>query len=457
MSIAAALSTIAGSANVLEGDLAVSRNPGYTRENLGATLLVRPGTVDEVAAIVRLAAERGIPIVPQGGLTGLVQGAVSRHGDLILSLERLNRIEHVDPNDRTLTAEAGVKLQQAQEAATAHNLMLPVDIAARGTATLGGNVATNAGGQRVMRYGMTRDMVLGLEVVLPDGEILSMMSGLLKNNTGYDLKHLFIGSEGTLGVVTRMVLRLHEAPARLATALAACVGFADVPKLLRHASRHLGGKLTSFEVMDPDYYVDTAELLGMTPPLATGHGSYVIVEASGAESDDVGRDLETMLGAALETELIFDAVVAKSEAERQNIWRIREDSEAIERRYAACLWYDVSLRLSRYDAYLQTLRQELAALQPPLAFRYFGHVADGNLHLMAGSPVADPGLHAIVDRIVYDPLKALAGSVSAEHGIGLEKRSYLAHSRTPGEIALMQKIKALIDPRNLLNPGKIFE
>ena len=206
------------------------RHPGYTRENLDAGVLVRPGSTDEVAAVMRHLYARGIPVVPQGGLTGLVQGAVSRPGEVILSLERMKRIERVDPVDRVMVAEAGVTLEAAQEAAAAHGLMVPVDIGARGACTLGGNVATNAGGQRVMRYGMTRDMVLGLEVVLPDGEVLPMMHALVKNNTGYDLKHLFIGAEGTLGVVTRVVLRLHEAPVRIGD------GAGRLRELCRHSA-----------------------------------------------------------------------------------------------------------------------------------------------------------------------------------------------------------------------------
>jgi FAD/FMN-containing dehydrogenase len=453
----ASLAAIVGASNVLQGDLLALKNPGYTRENLGAGLLVRPGSTEEVASIMRLLHTRAIPVVPQGGLTGLVQGAVTRPGDVILSLERMNRIEGVDPVDRTLTAEAGVTLEEAQRSAAAHRLMLPVDIAARGTCTLGGNVATNAGGQRVMRYGMTRDMVLGLEVVLADGTILPMLSALMKNNTGYDLKQLFIGAEGTLAIVTRMVLRLHEAPARMVTALAASADFAKIPALLRHAARFLGGKLSSFEVMCPAYYRDTARLAGIVPPLPDSYGSYAILEASGAESDDIEQDLTTTLSTALEKGLIADAVVAKSEAERQSIWRIREESEAIERTYPACWSYDISLPLSRFGEYLGMLRHDISVLSPALDFYYFGHAADGNLHLMVGSPAADPEVHARVEETVYNPLRTLGGSVSAEHGIGLERRAFLAYSRSAEEIALMKRLKALLDPKNLLNPGKIFE
>jgi FAD/FMN-containing dehydrogenase len=452
----AALEAIVGAGNVLQGDLYGLRNPGYTRENLAAGLLVRPGNTAEVSALLRYLYRAGIPIVPHGGLTGLVLGAVSKPGDVIVNLERMNRIERVDPVDRVLVAEAGVTLETAQRASEEHHLMVPVDIAARGSATLGGNVATNAGGQRVMRYGMTRDMILGLEVVLPDGEVLCMMSGLVKNNAGYDLKQLFIGSEGTLGIVTRVVMRLHEAPARVATALAACQSFEQIPPLLRHASQHLGGKLTSFEMLDPKYYATTARLSFIAAPIAPAHGSYAILEASGAESDDVDADLEATLATALDEGLILDAVTAKSEAERQAIWTIRENSEPIERLTPACWSYDISLPLSRFAEYLAVVQSTLASIDPEPDFYYFGHVADGNLHLMVGSQASDEDMHRRIEEIVYTPLKTLGGSASAEHGIGLERRHLLNVCRSEGEIALMRRVKSILDPKGLMNAGKVL-
>jgi FAD/FMN-containing dehydrogenase len=412
-----------------------------------------------MSAVLRLCHARRQPVVPHGGLTGLVYGGAVGEDEVILSLEALNRIEAVDVAGRTMRVEAGVTLQRAQEEAERFNLMFPLDLGARGTATIGGNISTNAGGMRVVRYGMMRSLVLGLEVVLADGTVLCSLNRMLKNNAGYDLKQLFIGTEGTLGIVTRADLRLVPRPTSSASAFVACRDFAAMPELLGMLDARLGGQLSAFEVLWPEFYeLTTTAPARSSPLLPYGHGIYVLVEALGADPGADQERFERVLTDALEREVIVDAVMAKSEAERRNMWAPREDVFQMDR-YGPSHSFDVSLAIGDMPRYLETVRRTLQEQVPGAKIWVFGHVADGNLHIAvcAGDAQRHAATFDAVERCVYEPLRGITGSISAEHGIGLERKPYLEISRTQAEIATMRALKAALDPRGILNPGKVID
>jgi len=415
--------------------------------------IVRPRTTAEVADVLRAAHASGAAVVPWGGRTGLVDGA-NAEGAIALSLERMNAIEAIDAEGATMTVQAGCVLQTACEAADAAGLFLPLDLGARGSATIGGNISTNAGGNRVLRYGMMRDMVLGLEAVLADGTVVTSMNRLIKNNTGYDLKQLFIGSEGTLGVVTRAVLRLRPKPTSQNTGFVAVDSFEALPRLLRMLEAELAGTLSAFEVMWPAFYqfVTTEPAKGRAP-LPHGSAFYVLVEMLGSHAEADAERFEAVLGQALEDGIASDAVIAKSQAESDAMWGLRDDVSQPFRNGPA-FTYDISLPIPEMPAYVETVRRDLTAKWPKAELTVFGHLGDGNLHLVAG--VGDRSAKKDVEKIVYAPLAAFAGSVSAEHGIGLQKRDYLGVSRNPVEVAVMRTIKQALDPKGVLNPGKIL-
>jgi FAD/FMN-containing dehydrogenase len=439
-----------GEGSVLSGEDAneAAASP-WTR--LGQPIAVlKPRTTAEVSTALRLAHAAGAAVVPWGGRTGLVDGARA-DGALALSLERMNAVEEIDPASATMRVQAGCPLQAACEAAEAKGLMLPLDLGSRGSATIGGNISTNAGGNRVLRYGMMRDMVLGLEAVLADGTVVGALNSLIKNNTGYDIKHLFIGTEGTLGIVTRAVLRLRPQPASQNVGFVAVEAFEALPRLLRRLELGLGGRLSAFEVMWPEFYdlVTTAPAKG-TPPLPRGHAFYVLIEALGADAAADGEAFEAALASALEDGDIVDAVIAKSDAERGALWALRDDVGQTRRVAERTIAFDVSLPIAAMPAYVAEVRGTL-----PEAV-VFGHLGDGNLHIIAnaGDGSAE-GRHA-VEEMVYRPLRGCAGVVSAEHGIGLMKRPYLTWSRSPEELAVMRAMKAALDPKGTLNPGKVL-
>lgn len=459
ISVADELRQILGDAGVVDAADLASRSAGAFRaDNLQAAALARPTNTDEVAAVVRWCAGRGISLVPQGGLTGVVHGADAGPQQVILSLERMRRIERIDAVQRTATVQAGVTVQALQEAAEAQDLMFPLDLGARGSATLGGVASTNAGGNRVIRYGMTREMVLGLEVVLADGTVVDAMNQQIKNNTGYDLKHWFIGAEGTLGIITRLVLRLRERPVATNVALVACDGFTAVARLLKHMDRALGGCLSAFEVMWPAFYaLVTSPPAPGRPPVPQGHAFYVLVESQGAsEVLDTPR-LQAALASAMEDGLVADAAVAQSEADGRAFWALRDSVELVFQG-GTPIAFDVSLPIGEMAAYVDGLRAALpATVGGPHRLFVFGHLGDGNLHVIVQVPAPDAdAARARVEPLVYGRLQALRGSISAEHGIGLEKKAYLGISRSPQELALMRALKAALDPRNLLNPGKVL-
>lgn len=429
--------------------------PGQTVRQAKAVL--RPASTAEVSELMKRCHAAGQRVVPAGGLSGLVHGTDSDADEVILSLERMSHILDIDPVGRTMTVEAGVPLQAIQEAADAKGLFFPLDLGARGSATIGGNIATNAGGNRVIRYGMTRELVLGLEAVLADGTVLSHLNTLLKNNSGFDLKQLFIGTEGTLGVVTRATLRLFEKPRAQVAALVASDSFEGVTRLLKHMDQSLGGQMTAFEVMWGDVYeVFTTPPSLNRPPLVHGKPFYVLVESMGGDQAKDAERFEAALEGALEGGMIADAALAASLDQVHAFWAIRDDVVQFIR-YGAFYTFDVSLPITAMEAYVAEVKAGMKRRFPDSVMGTFGHLGDCNIHFVACPKSDDPGARRAVEDIVYHPLAQYRGAVSAEHGIGLEKKSYLHLSRTPDEIAMMRRLKATLDPKGILNRGKVID
>ena len=450
------LAAIVGDANVLTGEQVSARAVGWAdRRPCQARAIVRPGSTDEVSRVLAECHAAGQPVVVFGGLTGLVQGSVAGGHEIALSLERMHRIESIDPIGRTMTVQAGAAIERIQEEAEKHGLLYPVDFGARGSAHIGGSAATNAGGNGVIRYGMTRDSVLGLEAVLADGTVIPAMNRMIKNNAAYDVKQLFIGSEGTLGVITRLVLRLRESPRSTQSALVACPTFTDVTRFLKQIDGALGGSLSAFELMWNEFYrmVTTPPSKG-APPLPQTHDYYVLVESAGGDPTRDQAQFEEAIAGAIEAGLVVDAVVCASEAQREALWSLRDDVEGIFR-LGMPVAFDVSLPLAEMEGYVAEVVGRLEREWPAYRRFVFGHLGDGNLHIVAAGPPSVEARHGI-ERCVYEPLASRAGSVSAEHGIGREKRPWLELCRSPAEIALMQKLKQALDPKGILNPGRVL-
>ena len=450
------LAEIVGREALLTGNDVRSRATSWADQSpCQALALVRPASTGQVSQVLAACHAAGQPVVPMGGLTGLVKGCAAGPGEIGLLFDRLNRIENVDPIGRTMTLQAGVAVQTVQDEAEKHGLMYPVDFGARGSAQIGGSVATNAGGNGVIRYGMTRDSVLGLEAVLADGTVISSMNRMIKNNAAYDLKHLFVGSEGTLGVITRLVLRLREQPRSTQTAFVACASFQDVIAVLKHMDASLGGSLSAFEVMWNEFYrlVTTSPAKG-TPPLAQDFPYYILMEASGGDAVRDQEQFEAALGEAIESGIVADAAMATSKAQREAMWGLRDDVEQMFR-MGMPVAFDVSLPLADMEAYVAEAVQRLEREWPAYRRFVFGHLGDGNLHIIACGPPSAEARHGI-ERCVYEPLGKRNGSVSAEHGIGLEKQPWLPLSRSPAELELMRRLKQTLDPKGILNPGRVL-
>lgn len=418
-------------------------------------VILKPSGTEQVAQVLQLCSEAGQALVPLGGKTGLANGHFETGGEFGLSLERMNAIEEIDTANRTMTVQAGCVLQVAAEAAEEHDLLLPLDLGARGSATVGGNVATNAGGNMVIRYGMTRDMVLGLEVVLADGTVVSNLNKMLKNNTGYDLRQWFIGAEGTLGVITRVVLRLRPQPKSQNTALLAVEDFSSVAALLRYLDSHTAGTLCAFEVMWPEFYdFVTREGSLHKPPLPHGSGHYVVVETRGSEPEADAERFQAVLAGAMEEGLVDDAVLAQSQAERNAIWEIRDDVLSFFS-LGPFIPFDISVTIDRMEAFVEDIRAAMAQHDDRICV-FFGHLGDGNLHVNLGNTNFENFDHEAIQELLYGTVEKYAGSVSAEHGIGLSKREQLHRSRSDPELQLMMSLKKMLDPKNILNPNKIF-
>lgn len=426
--------------------------------------LLRPTSIAEISRALEICNRLGQPVVPQGGLTGLARGAVPalpERGEIVLALERYAGVEEIDADAATVTVRAGTPLQALQQAIDEAGFSLGIDLGARGSCQIGGNIATNAGGTRAIRFGVMRDQVLGLEVVLANGTVVSALNKMLKNNAGYDLKHLFIGSEGTLGVITRAVLKLHPRLAAPTTALCAAADYGAVVHLWRRVRKELRTAV-SFEVMWPAFYdFVVRHTPEVTAPLAAQNGFYVLLEcaapAGGSGADDGGADvasLETHLFDWLEEGLIADAAMATSLRQARAMWTLREGL-AIDA-LPNLINFDVSLPIGSIGEFAARCEAALKTRWPQSLNLFYGHIGDSNVHIgVSVANLLEGGTH-VVDQLVYGVVRDLGGSISAEHGIGQLKRPFLGHTRSPEEIELMRTIKRALDPAGILNPGKVL-
>lgn len=429
-----------------------------------AQAIVKPGSTEEVADIVRLCNIFGVPIVPQGGNTGLVLGSVPDESGaaIVLSLTRLNRIRTVDTVNNTMTVESGCILEHIQNAASAAERLFPLSLAAEGSCTIGGNLSTNAGGTAVLRYGNTRELCLGLEVVTPQGEIWSGLRGLRKDNTGYDLRDLFIGAEGTLGIITAAVLKLFPRPKAELTALVALPTPDHALWLLTLAQSHCGPSLTGFEMMS-DFCLQLVikHFPKMRLPFQQNHPQYVLLELSDSESEEhATRMLEHLIGAAMEQEMILDAVLATSIAQSKALWNLREHIPLAQAEEGKNIKHDISIPIARIAEFIRVTDMLLQNAFPGCRMVTFGHLGDGNLHYNVSPPelAADSAFieqQAAINLVVHDSVNRFGGSISAEHGLGALKRDEILRYKTAVEMNLMRAVKNALDPLNLMNPGKV--
>ena len=424
---------------------------------LQAEAVLFPLNTQEVSDIMKYCHAAKQKVVVHGGLTNLVGSTETQANEVVISMEKMNQIEELDVFSRTLTLQAGVILEQAQEAARDKGLLLPLTYGAKGSAQIGGAISTNAGGLQVFRFGMMRNLVLGLEAVLADGTVLSSMKKILKDNSGYDLRQLFIGSEGTLGIVTRAVVKLIEAPRSRNTAFVACLSYEKAISFLKFMDKHLAGQLSTFEVLwGHSYEALTAATSPFSPPIAHGQPFYLLLESLGGRPEEDQVHFFELLEKALEEELIYEAFPALTERDRQQFWAIRE---GVDQLVAFCTYdqhYDISMPTPLIGTYIEDLRKEIGRFEEVECVFSFGHIADGNVHLIIGKKHNRKELTHRINECVYGPLKELGGSVSAEHGIGLDKKAYLPYCRSEQEIELMYTLKKALDPFGLLNSGKIL-
>jgi FAD/FMN-containing dehydrogenase len=429
-----------------------------------ARAVVRPGCTEEVAAVVRHCADERVPIVPQGGNTSLCGAATPSAGGeaIVLSLSRMNRVRALDVDNATLTIEAGATLAQAQAAAAERSLMFPLSLASEGSCTIGGNLSTNAGGTAVLRFGNARELVLGLEVVLADGSLWPGLRGLRKDNTGYDLKQLFIGAEGTLGIITAAVLKLFPAPRSRATALAALDDVDAAVRLLARLKAALADRLVGFELMSRIALDLSRKHHPDLPDPLPGYRWYVLVQADDpADNPALAGQVEAALGQAVEDGLVCDATIAQSDSQRAELWALRENISEAQRREGPNIKHDIALPVSAVASFLRDAEVALARALPGVRWVIFGHLGDGNLHYNLSAPEGI-GAEAFMlrsaeaNRIVHDLVHAAGGSISAEHGIGQLKRDELRRYKSAVELELMARVKVALDPRGLMNPGKVL-
>jgi FAD/FMN-containing dehydrogenase len=427
-------------------------------------LLVRPSTVEEVAALVRICAETRTGIVPQGGNTSLCGGSVPDESgaQIVLNLSRLCRVRDVDPLNDTMTVEAGCLLADLHATAASVDRLFPLSMASEGSSQIGGNLSTNAGGTAVLRYGTARDLVLGLEVVLPDGRIWDGLRALRKDNTGYDLKQLFLGAEGTLGIITAAVLKLFPRPRDVQTALVAVPDVSAAVAWLGTARVVSGGEVTAFELFSRvglDFVL--RHIPGTSDPMPERHDWYVLCEISGGRTPGALREtLEAILTLGIEADLVSDAVVAESEAQRQALWRLRESLSEAQKPEGGSIKHDISVPVSRVAEFIERASAAVTEAIPGCRIVAFGHIGDGNVHFNPSQPpemerLAFLAQWARVSRVVHDIAVDLGGSISAEHGVGRLKRAEIQHYKSEVEIGLMRTIKAALDPLGIMNPGKV--
>lgn len=452
------LEAILGVTGLIRGEQVRQRASSWLDSSPNQALaIMRPSTSEELSKALQICNDNHISVVAMGGMTGLVNGAKAQSNEIGLSLERMNKILELDPTQKTAVVEAGVPLQVLHESALEHDCHFAVDLGARGTATIGGMASTNAGGTEVLRFGMMREQILGLEVVLADGKILSSMRPLLKNNTGYDLKQLFIGAEGTLGIVTKVLVRLRPNPLTNSCALLAVESYPQVLNLLAHLQQKVGQSLGTFEVIWQSFYDHIlANNSSHKAPFSQSYPFAVLVECTGNNPDSDQVNFEAMLEGLFEHGLCVDAVVTTTLEQQQSIWAIRDDIETLMSALNNGIMYDVSLPLKHINDYVNVLQQTLLQEWPDAQVITFGHVGDGNIHLAISLGDGLPAHRDALEYHVYSPLAGLAGSISAEHGIGLDKKAFLYVNRSDDEIELMKRIKQVFDPNGILNPGKIF-
>lgn len=426
-------------------------------EPLQAFCYLLPKNTNEVAQILQICNKHNQPVIVYGGLTNLVGSTETFGNEVIISMEKMNAIEELDTSSRTITCQAGVILENIQKVANENQLLFPLNFGAKGSAQVGGIISTNAGGLRVLRYGMTRNLVLGLEVVLPDGTILNSMKKIIKDNSAYDIKQNFIGAEGTLGVITKAVLKLVEQPKSRVSAYLATNCYENVVKLLKHFDQGLCGQLSGFELIWCETYINqTGADSVFKPVLPSDYEYYILVECLGNHQLKDETLMQELLVAAFENGWIEDAAIAQSEADTKLFWGIREEVHIMNSNCRFAQHYDISLPIPTIGKTISGITKQLKALPEVGRVFAFGHVADGNIHFIIDKENDTKQLKQTIDQIVYSPLKALGGSVSAEHGIGLHKKDYLSLCRTEEEIRTMRLLKKAFDPNNILNRGKVL-
>src|SRR5580704_3453143 len=424
-------------------------------------LILRPGSTTEVSAICKLATEQKIALVPQGGNTGLVGGQTPHHGEVVISTRRLDKIRDIDPASNTLTCESGVVLQVAQQKAAEVDRLFPLSLGAEGSCTIGGNLSTNAGGTAALAFGVAREMALGLEVVLADGRILNGLSKLKKDNTGYDLRNLFIGAEGTLGIITAATLKLFPKPRAIETAFVGLKSPDQALKLLAISQNEAAGSLTSFELLS-DIAVDFSVRHGIDvrDPLAAKHRWYVLMELS-SPRDDARATLEAILAKAMEDGVVDDAVIAANLSQRQAFWKLRDEMSAAQKPEGGSIKHDISVPVVAVPDFLAQADAAVVKLIPGSRPVPFGHLGDGNIHYNVSQPVGSDAADFLarwheVNKVVFDIVMKMGGSISAEHGIGVLKRDELPDVKDKTAIELMRGIKAMLDPLGIMNPGKVL-
>ena len=461
--VAGALAELVGQSNVIVDETAMA--PYLTdwrgRYRGDALCVVRPGDAGEVAAVVSACAARGVAVVPQGGNTGLCGGATPRGGEVVLGLGRLNRVRSVDAEANTITVEAGCTLHAVQQAAAAAERLFPLSLAAEGSATIGGNLSTNAGGVQVLRYGNTRELTLGLEVVLADGRLWNGLRALRKDNTGYDLKHLFIGAEGTLGVITAATLKLFPRPRNTATAWAAIADPTAAVRLLGRLRAAAGDQVTAFEIVGRTALnLVLKHMPGAREPLGDPAPWRLLIELSGAD-DRLGVALEQALATAIDDGTVRDATIAASETQAAALWALRENVSEAQRIEGISIKHDIAVPVSRIPEFIARADAALGEAFPGLRIACFGHIGDGNLHYNQSKAEHEANAAFIartdaVNRVVHDLVHELGGSISAEHGLGQLKREEVLRYKSGVEMDMMRAVKRALDPLGLMNPGKVL-
>lgn len=427
----------------------------FTDVKAGRPLAVfRPKSTAQVAAIMRACTEHGIQAVVQGGLTGLAGGATVKDGEVIINLGQMNQLLEFDEIGGTVCVESGMVLEALCRLVEAKDWYFPLDLGARGSCRIGGNVSTNAGGNRVLRYGTTRDLVMGIEVVLPDGTVLNMLRRLIKNNTGLDLKHLFIGTEGRFGIITKVMLRLFPKPQRRYSALLAMNQFSQITDLLKFARATLP-QLSSFEVMWKNYITVAAEVTESEVPFGGDYAHYVLIEIEGADDEQLEANFQAFLERAIERELADDAIIPQNMSQAQALWVLRDAAAESMRARAPYLAFDIGIPLKDMPSFITEVEAAIAEAYPSIECQLFGHLGDGNLHLTTARMREED--YIPVEELVYQIVEKYQGSITAEHGIGVIKKPFLHHSRTKEELRLMAQIRQLLNPDNTLNNGRVID